>query len=238
MNQKTFLRGIEIAVIFLASFLSTRTLFSYFFLWAPLQGQGIGFFILTTAIIFLISIYFILYQGLLQVFYLNFIIALPEALSLSTMKWSLEMLRYEYFYPFNPLYSVDFLRTSRPSYEALATWLLLVAGYVTLYYITRYRSISGFMETRGEETDTVAYINRRSLMLYLTVMFASLMAVALLFLVADSLVEFFKIIPLPDGKQTLIGVSALMLLLSGILFGVRSRSPSSLAENDLNVKST
>jgi hypothetical protein len=177
LNQKTFLRGVEIAVILLTSFLSTRTLFSYFFLRAPLQG--LGFFILITSILFLISLFFILYLGLLQVFYLNFIIVLPEALSLSTMKWSLEMLRYEYFYPFNPLYSVEFFRTTRLPYEVLATWLLLVAGYVTLYYITRYRSISRFLETRGEETDTVAYINRRSFMLYLTVMFASLMAAVL-----------------------------------------------------------
>jgi hypothetical protein len=144
LNQKTFLRGVEIAVILLTSFLSTRTLFSYFFLRAPLQG--LGFFILITSILFLISLFFILYLGLLQVFYLNFIIVLPEALSLSTMKWSLEMLRYEYFYPFNPLYSVEFFRTTRLPYEVLATWLLLVAGYVTLYYITRYRSISRFLE--------------------------------------------------------------------------------------------
>jgi hypothetical protein len=131
------------------SYLALRTFFGYKTVSSILSSESLY---LVCALLSIITLYFIR-EGITSVYYINFMLYLPEAFSFSDMKWDIN-----YGHDLSEKLSLNGFKTPMSFNESIVIGLALMAGYILLLLISMLKETNRELALRGERSQVITNI--------------------------------------------------------------------------------
>jgi hypothetical protein len=145
-------------------------------------------------------------RNMMNIYYLNIILALPEIYTHSKFQWQYLIL------------NIPTIPTSKSFTETLTVALIIVAGYMTLFFDSKFKLDSNTYETRGIDPEDITNIYSRQSITSVTISILSILTIIFLSFIIQEIVNNLRpIAALNNMNYVVFGILS-SILISSTLF--------------------